>query len=64
MAPLAEGEELVDDASRFAQKLLCAGLQLFVALVDGRLNLPKILDSRCVEGVEGGELSNEVLKLV
>ncbi len=62
--PLAEGEELVDDASCFAQELLGAQLQLFVALVNGRLHLPEVLDGRRVQGVECGEPSNEVLKLI
>lgn len=63
LTPLAEGEELVDNASRFAQQLLSAELQLFVALVNGRFHLPKILDGRCVQGIECGKSSNEVLKL-
>lgn len=62
--PLAEGEELVDDASGFAQELLGAELQLFVALVDGRLHLPEVLDGGRVQGVERGKPSNEVLKLI
>lgn len=62
--PLAEGEEFVDDAPRFAQKLLGAELQLLVALVDGRLHFPEVLDGGHVQGVERGEPSNEVLKLI
>lgn len=64
MAPLAEGEELADDASCFAQELLGAELQLFVALVNRWLHLPEILDGRRVQGVEGGKPSNKVLKLI
>lgn len=63
-ASLAEGEELVDDASRFAQELLGAELQLFVALVDGRLHFPEVLDGGRVQGVECGKPSNKVLKLI
>lgn len=52
--PLAEGEELVDDAPRFTQELLGAELQLSVALVHSRLHLPEVLDGRRVQGVERG----------
>lgn len=62
--PLAEGEELVDDASCFAQELLGAEFQLFVALVYRRLHLPEVLDGGCVQGVGCGKPSNEVLKLI
>lgn len=64
LTPLAEGEELADDAPRLAQELLGAELQLLVALVDGRLRLPEVLDGGRVQGVEGGEPPDEVLKLI
>lgn len=62
--PLAEGEELVDEASCFAKELLGAELQLFVALVNSLLRLPEVLDGGRVEGVGSGKSSNKVLKLV
>lgn len=62
--PLAEGEELVDDAPCFAQELLGAELQLFVALVNGRLHLPEVLNGGRVQSVECGKPSDEVLKLI
>lgn len=64
MTPLAEAEELVDDAPRLAQELLGAELQLSVAVVDGRLRLPEVLDGGRVQGVESRNPSDEVLKLI
>lgn len=61
--PLAEGEELVDDASRFAQELLGAELQLSVALVNRRIHLPEVLDGGRVQSVECRKPSNKILKL-
>lgn len=63
-APLAEGEDLVDDPLRLAHELLGAELQLFVALQDGGLHLPEVLDGGHVKCVEGGEPSDEVLELI
>lgn len=64
LTPLAEGEELVDDAPGFAQELLAAELQLFVALMNGWLHLPEVLDGGRVQGVESGKPPNKVLKLI
>ena len=62
--PLAEHEQLLDDASGFAQELLGVQLQLLVALVYGWLRPPQVLDGRRVQGVEGGQLPDKVLELV
>lgn len=64
LAPLAEGEDLVDNPLRLAHELLGAELQLFVALQDGRLHLPEVLDGGHVQRVERGEPSDEVLELI
>lgn len=63
-APLAEGEELVDDPPRFADELLPAELQLLVALQNQRLRLPEVLDGGRVEGVGGGQPPDKVLELI
>lgn len=63
-APLAEGEDLVDDPMRLARQLLGADLQLFVALQDAGLHLPEVLYGGHVQRVEGGEPSDEVLELI
>lgn len=63
-APLAEGEDLVDDPMRLARQLLGAGLQLFVALQDAGLHLPEVLDGGHVQRVERGEPSDKVLELI
>lgn len=62
--PLAEGEELVDDPPRFAHELLPAELQLLVALQNGRLRLPEVLDGGRVEGVGCGQPPDKVLELI
>lgn len=64
LAPLAKGEDLVGDPLCLAHELLGAELQLFVALKDGGLHLPEILYGGYVQGVECGELSDEVLELI
>lgn len=64
LTPFAEGEELVDNASCFAQELLGAELQLFVALENGRLRFPEILNGRCVQSIECRKPSNKVLELI
>lgn len=63
-APFAEGEDLVDDPLRLAHELLGVELQLFVALQDGWLRLPEVLDGRYVQRVERGKPSDEVLELI
>lgn len=63
-APLAEGEELVDDPPRFAHELLPAELQLLVALQNRRLRLPEVLDGGRVEGVGCGQPPDKVLELI
>lgn len=63
-APLAEAEDLVDDPLRLAHELLGAELQQFVALQNGGLHLPEVLDGGHVQRVECGEPSDEVLELI
>lgn len=63
-APLAEGEDLVNDPLGLAHQLLGAELQLLVALQNGRLHLPEVLDGGHIQRVEGGEPSDKVLELI
>lgn len=63
-APLAQGEEFVDNAPGLAHQLLGAELQLLVPLVHGRLRLPEVLNGRRVQGVKRGQPTDKVLKLI